>query len=71
MLAAVFKVVVVLIVAGLLFWGLQRLLAVIPVPEPFRTLIWIVAVIVAVLVCLWAIGALFGFSLWSGGPIAP
>lgn len=38
-----------LIVIGVLLWGISRVLAVVAIPEPFKTIIWVVVVIIAVL----------------------
>ena len=42
-------ILVALIVVGVLLWGISAILGVMPIPEPFRTIIWVVVVIVAVL----------------------
>ena len=47
---------VALLIIGVLFWAAQRILAVIPIAEPFRTVIYVVLVIVA----LFALLDLFG-----------
>ena len=41
-------ILVSLIVVGVLLWGINTVLGVIAVPEPFRTIIWVIVVIVAV-----------------------
>lgn len=42
------SILVALIVIGVLVWGVHKLLAAFIVPEPFRTIIWVIVVIVAV-----------------------
>jgi predicted membrane channel-forming protein YqfA (hemolysin III family) len=42
-------ILVAIIVVGVLLWGIFKILAVVPIPEPFRTIIWVVVVIIAVL----------------------
>jgi hypothetical protein len=42
-------ILVALIVIGVLLWGISRILGVVPVPEPFKTIIWVIIVVVAVL----------------------
>jgi hypothetical protein len=59
MTIAVVPIVVTLLVIALLFWVLQQ----IGLPEPIRKIIYIVAV---VLVCLWLLSLVSG---WSGGPV--
>ncbi len=42
-------ILVALIVVGVLLWGINAILGVVPIPEPFKTIIWVIVVIVAVL----------------------
>lgn len=41
---------VALIIIGVLLWGISRILSVVAVPEPFKTILWVVVVVIAVLV---------------------
>lgn len=43
---------VALVVIGVLFWAAKRILAVLPIDEPFRTVIYVVLVVVAVFILL-------------------
>ena len=45
-------ILVALIVIGVLLWGINAVLRVIAIPEPFRTIIWVIVVIIAVFVFL-------------------
>lgn len=45
-------ILVALIIVAVLVWGANAILGVLPVPEPFKTIIWVLVVIVAVLVFL-------------------
>ena len=42
-------ILVALIIVGVLLWGINAILGVIPIPEPFKTILWVIVVIVAVL----------------------
>jgi len=42
-------ILVALIVVGVLLWGISAILGVVPIPEPFKTIIWVIVVIIAVL----------------------
>ena len=42
-------ILVALIVVGVLLWGINAILGVIPIPEPFKTIIWVIVVVIAVL----------------------
>lgn len=55
-------ILVALIVIGVILWGINAILAVVPIPEPFRTVLWVVVVIVAVLAFL-QISGLYHFNL--------
>jgi hypothetical protein len=50
--------VILLIIIGVLFWAAQRILAVIPLAEPFRTLIYVLMVVIGVLIAIWVFVAL-------------
>lgn len=54
-------ILVALIVIGVLVWGIQRILSVVAIPEPFKTIIWVIVVIVAVFTFL-EISGLYHFK---------
>jgi hypothetical protein len=45
-------ILVALIVIGVLLWAINAVLGVIAIPEPFRTIIWVIVVVIAVFVFL-------------------
>jgi len=45
-------ILVALIVIGVLLWGINKILTVVAVPEPFKTILWVIVVIVAVIAFL-------------------
>lgn len=45
-------ILVALIVIGVLLWAINAVLRVIPIPEPFKTLVWVIVVVVAVFIFL-------------------
>jgi hypothetical protein len=55
-------ILVALIIVGVLLWGINAILGVVPIPEPFRTIIWVVIVIVAVLTFV-EIAGLYHFNI--------
>jgi len=56
-------ILVALIVIGVLLWGINAVLGVLPIPEPFRTILWVIVVIVCVFTFLELSGLYnFGFS---------
>lgn len=57
------SIIVVLIVIGVLIWAAQRILAVIPVAEPFKTVIYVLIVVFAVFALLNVLGLVGGAPL--------
>lgn len=55
-------ILVALIIIGVIVWGISKVLGVMPVPEPFKTIIWVIVVIVAVLAFV-QISGLYNFNL--------
>lgn len=62
MIGTAIGIVFVLIILGVLWWALQQLMALIPIAEPFKTLIYIVSVVLMVLIVLWVISALLAMA---------
>ena len=46
-------VIITLIVLGVIWWALQQLMPLIPLGEPFRTIIRVLMTVIIVLVVLW------------------
>lgn len=55
-------ILVAIIVVGILLWAISKVLGVVPIPDPFKTIIWVVAVILAVLLFI-QIAGLYNFGL--------
>ncbi len=60
MLAALIHLIFLLVIAGVVYWAAQQLLALIPTAEPFTTLIRVVMVIILVVIVLYAAAELLG-----------
>lgn len=54
-------ILIALIVIGVILWGISKILGVVPVPEPFKTILWVIVVIISVMVFL-QIAGLYTFS---------
>jgi Na+/proline symporter len=54
-------ILVALIVIGVVVWGINAVLGVVTIPEPFKTVIWVIVVIVAVFTFL-EISGLYHFN---------
>lgn len=48
-------IIFVLIIIGVVWWAIQQLLPLIPLPEPFRRIIYVLMVLILVLIVLWII----------------
>jgi hypothetical protein len=53
-------IIVVLIILGVVWWAIQQLLPLIPLPAPFHTIINVLMTVILVLVVLWVILVLLG-----------
>jgi len=62
MIGTLVGIIFALIILGVLWWGIQQLLALVPIAEPFRTIIYVVSVIIMVLIVLWIITVLLGMA---------
>jgi len=62
MIGTLVGIIFALIILGVLWWGVQQLMALVPIAEPFRTIIYVVSVIIMVLVVLWIITVLLGMA---------
>ena len=53
-------IIIALIVLGVIWWAIQQLLPLIPLPEPFARIIYVLMMVILVLVVLWVILMLLG-----------
>jgi hypothetical protein len=53
-------IIIALIILGVIWWAIQQLLPMIPLPEPFRKIIYVLMMVILVLVVLWVILVLLG-----------
>jgi hypothetical protein len=53
-------IIIVLVILGVVWWAIQQLLPLIPLGEPFRTIIRVLMTVIVVLIVLWVILALLG-----------
>lgn len=53
MIGTLIGIVFALIILGVVWWAAQQLLALIPIAEPFRTIIYVLMVLILVLIVLW------------------
>jgi len=61
-MSTLIAILVAIIIIGVLIWGINAILGVVPIPEPFKTILWVIVVIVAVLAFL-QLSGLYHFDL--------
>ena len=62
MIGTIIGIIFVLIILGVLWWGIQQLMGLIPIAEPFKTIIYVLSVVLLVCIVLWVIAALLGIA---------
>ena len=62
MIGALIGIIVTLIILGVVWWAIQQLLPLIPLGEPFRTIIRVLMTVIIVLIVLWVILQLLGYA---------
>lgn len=60
MIGTLIGIIFVLVICGVVYWGIQQLLPLIPLAEPFRTVVNILMTVLLVIVVLWIIAVLLG-----------
>lgn len=55
MIGTLISIIFVCIILGVVWWAIQQLLPLIPIAEPFRTVIRVLMVVVLVIVVIWII----------------
>lgn len=60
MLGTLIGVIVAVIILGVIWWAVQQLLPLIPIGEPFATIVRVLMVVLLVFVVIWVILQLLG-----------
>ena len=55
-------ILIALIVIGIVLWAIKSILGVVSIPDPFKTIIWVIVVLIAVLIFVQMTG-LYHFNL--------
>lgn len=66
MVGALIQIIIYLIIAGLIWWAVSTVIAVIPLAEPIKTVVNVLMVVVLVLIILYAL-----LPLIPGGHVPP
>jgi len=56
------SLIVTLLIAGVAWWAIQQLLPLIPLAEPFATLVRVLVTVVGVLIVLWVLLVMLGYA---------
>lgn len=62
MIGTLIGVIFALIILGVLWWAVQQLMGLIPIAEPFKTIIYVLCVVIMVLIVLWIIATLLSVA---------
>jgi uncharacterized membrane protein YwzB len=62
MISALIGIIFTLIILGVIWWACQKLMALIPIAEPFKTIIYVLMVVIMVLIVLYVISAILGLG---------
>jgi len=60
MIGTLIGLVITVVVLGVIWYCVQRLLALIPLAEPFATIVHVLMILIVALIALWFIVALLG-----------
>jgi hypothetical protein len=66
MIAALIYLIVAVIILGVVWWAVQQLLPLIPLGEPFRTILRVLIVLLTVLIVIWVIFQVLGIAGLGG-----
>lgn len=61
-MATLLGILIALILVGVILWGINKVLSVVQIPEPFKTILWVIVVIIAVFAFV-EISGLYHFNL--------
>lgn len=62
MLGAIIGLIFTLIILGVIWWAAQQLLALIPLAEPFATIVRVLIVVLMVIIVLYVLMIILGFA---------
>ena len=60
MIGTLISIIITLIIVGVIWWAIQQLLPLLPLPEPFRKIIYVLLIVILVFIVLWVILTLLG-----------
>jgi hypothetical protein len=55
MIGTLISIIVTLIIVGVIWWAIQQILPLLPLPEPFRKIIYVLLIVILVLIVIWVL----------------
>jgi len=62
MISALVGLIFLVIIIGVIWWAIQQLLPLVPMAEPFRTIVYVLMVVVLVIIVLYVASILLGMA---------
>lgn len=62
MLGTLIGIIFALVFLGVIWWAAQRLLALVPMAEPIRTIVHVLIVVIGALIVLWILSGLLALG---------
>lgn len=62
MIGTLIGLVLLVVILGVIWWAIQKLLPLIPMGEPFRTIVYVLLVVIVAFIAIWVIITLLGMA---------
>ena len=62
MISALLGLILFLVILGVIVWGVLQILALVPLAEPFKTIVHVLIVVVGVIICIYVVIWLLGLA---------
>ncbi len=62
MIGTLIGIIFACVILGVVWWAAQELLKLIPLAEPFRTIVRVLMILILVLIVLWILSAVLGMA---------
>jgi len=62
MIGAIISLIIAVIILGVIWWAVQQLLPLIPLAEPFATILRVLVVLLSVVIVIWVLLQILGMA---------
>jgi hypothetical protein len=62
MIGTIIGLILLVVILGVVFWAGQRLMALVPLEEPFRTIVYVLGVLLTVVIVIYVFIVLLGLA---------